>query len=252
MIKSFTVTNHLGDSLFLDIRKPENTGFLVSSVSGLGPINASIAQTEFGMFDGSIISGSRLGPRNIVMAIVFFEDNNEKIDVEEIRHRSYLYFPIKKEIQLVVSNEHGDYKIKGIVESNEINIFTKLEGAQISILCADPYFEKVNEESMRYISRVVPNFSFPVSFEAIMDDMPPEEYQEDEGLEKIVDERGNVYYRYHGPFSVTSEAFNSQLINMAGKFSNEDITVNAIPYNEDPNAAGGITVRIGGEPHAGN
>ena len=252
MIKSFTVTNHLGEKIFLDIRKPEATGFLISSVTGLGPINASISQSEFGMFDGAIIAGSRLGPRNIVMSIVFFEENNEKLDVESLRHKSYLYFPIKKEIELIVSNDHGDYKINGIVESNEINIFTKMEGCQISILCADPYFEKVNAQSTHYISRVVPNFSFPVSFEAIIEDVPPEEQQEDAGLERIVDDQGNVYYKYQGPYSITSKGFNSQILQTGGMFSDEDITVNEIPYNEDINVTGGLTIMIGGNQNAGS
>lgn len=244
MIRSFTITNNLGENLFLDIRRPEDSGFLVSSVTGLGPIKASVGQTEFGMYDGSILSSSRLSSRNIVMNLIFFDQNKEKLDIEKIRHKCYLYFPVKREITLIVTNDTGDYRIKGVVESNEIPIFTQNEGAQISIICPDPYFERADEAVLQYISRVVPNFSFPVSFEAEMANIPEEEEQP--GMRYIVDENGNYYYEYVGPYSVTSKAYNFQVFNTNNKFFTQDLTVNEIPYNEEANSAGGKTVKIGG------
>ena len=244
MIRSFTITNNLGEKLVLDIRRPEDTGFLVSAVSGLGPIKASVAQTEFGMYDGSILSSARLGPRNIVMNLIFFENNKEKLDIEQIRHRCYMYFPVKREITITVTNDSGDYRIKGTIESNEIPIFTQTEGAQISIVCPDPYFERSDEEILQYISRVVPNFSFPVSFEAQMANVPEEEPQP--GMEYIVDANGNYYYEYVGPYSVTSKAYNFQVFNTTKKYFTEDLVVNEIPYDEEANSAGGKTVKIGG------
>lgn len=245
MIQSFTITNYIGESIFIDIRKPQDTGFLISSVTGLGPVKADISRSETGIFDGSIISNSRLESRNIVFNIVFFEDNADHLDIEDIRHKSYKYFPPKKEVKIVTTNEHGDYEISGIVETNDVPIFTKTEGTQVSIICEDPYFTK-GEETSKYVSRVVPNFEFPVSFEAELSNIPDEEDQDDEGLEKIVAENGEVFYRYHGPFSVTSEAFNSQVLGTAGKFSYDNITVNEIPYSEEINESGGKTIKIGG------
>lgn len=247
MIKAFKIKNHLGESIYIDIRKPEATGFLITSVEGLGPVKAEISQTETAMFDGSLFSGCRLEPRNIVMNLLFFWDNNEKISIEDIRYRSYIYFPVKKEIEVTVINDHGEFKINGVVETNEPPIFSDKEGTQISILCSDPYFEKEEDNHLHYISRVVPNFQFPVSFEAEMIDVPPEEEQEDDiGLQKIVDEQGNVYWKYAGPYSVTSEAFNNKTLNLAGKFLTKDITVNEIPYKEEENSSGGLTIKIGG------
>lgn len=170
MIKAFKIKNHLGESIYIDIRKPEATGFLITSVEGLGPVKAEISQTETAMFDGSLFSGCRLEPRNIVMNLLFFWDNNEKLSIEDIRHRSYMYFPVKKEIEVTVINDHGEFKINGVVETNEPPIFSDKEGTQISILCSDPYFEKEENDHLHYISRVVPNFQFPVSFEAVKEE----------------------------------------------------------------------------------
>ena len=246
MIKSFKITNHLDESIFIDIRKPEDTGFLITSVEGLGPVRGVISQAENAMMDGSIISTSRLEPRNIVFNILFMNHTHDKLSVEDIRQKSYIYFPIKKEIEIVVENDHGEYKIKGIVESNEIPIFTKEEGAQVSIICADPFFEK-SEIISQYISRVVPIFEFPFSCEAIFDEpLPPEEHQEDVGMRKIIDEDGNVYWEYRGPYSAISDDYNDQVLGFAGRFSDKDVTVNKIPYIEETNPDGSKTIRIGG------
>ncbi len=245
MIRSFTITNHLGNSVFLDIRKPESTGFLVSSVTGLGPVKAEISMSDISMFDGSIYAGSRLGSRNIVFNLVYFENNNEKLTVEQIRHRCYDIFPLKKEIKIVVTNDKGNFAIRGRVESNEIPIFSNAEGSQVSILCPDPYFEREETaDTLHYISAVVPNFSFPVSFEAVLKGLPPEEQQP--GLGYMTDSEGNVYYEYMGPYEATSRAANAYLLPTAFKFSQHDITVNRIPYTEEVNSTGGTTVKIGG------
>ena len=211
MIRSFNITNHLGESIFLDIRKPESTGFLISSVTGLGPVKGELSMSDISLFDGSIYAGSRIGSRNIVFNIVFFENNNEKLTVEQIRHRCYNYFPLKKEIKIIVTNDKGDFSIKGRVEANEVPIFTAMEAAQVSIICPDPYFEREETaDTLHYISAIVPNFSFPVSFEAVLEGIPPEEQQP--GLRYIVDSEGNTYYEYMGPFEATSKAYNDYLL----------------------------------------
>ena len=42
MIYSLTVTNFLGDRIRLELGKPENTGFLIKSITGLGPVKANV------------------------------------------------------------------------------------------------------------------------------------------------------------------------------------------------------------------
>ena len=45
MIKSITVTNYLGDSIKLELARPEESGFIVTSVTGLGAGKANINMT---------------------------------------------------------------------------------------------------------------------------------------------------------------------------------------------------------------
>ena len=169
MIQAFKIVNYLGESLYLDIRRPEDTGLLVTSVTGLTPPKADIATSQYALFDGSAFVNGRAEQRNIVMNIVFYMDNNEKLSIEEIRHRCYRYFPLRKELTFYAINESGTYYIKGYVETNEINIFSKQEATQISIICPDPNFKKEGSEQYPYVSIVEPTFQFPAEFKIVDD-----------------------------------------------------------------------------------
>lgn len=164
MIKSFKITNHLGESLYLDIKKPEDTGFLIGSVSGLASPETDISLTEYALYDGAHIGSIRSESRQIDFSIVFYEFNKNKYSIEELRHQCYKYFPIKRKIKIEVTNDSGTYEIEGYVETNETTIFTKLEGAEISVICPDPYFRHRNASTL-YLWHAVPLFEFPVMFE---------------------------------------------------------------------------------------
>ena len=66
MIYSFTITNYLGDTIKLTLREPALSGFLIKSVTGLGPVKANINTTEVATNDGSKFNSARLTQRNIV------------------------------------------------------------------------------------------------------------------------------------------------------------------------------------------
>lgn len=129
MIKSFTVTNYLGDSLKLDLRRPELSGFLVKSVSGLGPSKTNISTTESSTNDGALFNSARLAPRNIVFELVFVESANLE-DIEDVRQKVLQYFPAKKNIELLIETDNRTVKTTGYVESNEPNIFSSQEGTR--------------------------------------------------------------------------------------------------------------------------
>jgi hypothetical protein len=164
MIKSFKITNPSGESLYLDIKKPEDTGFLIASVNGLASPEAEISSTEYALYDGSYIGSARVEARKIDFSVLFYEMNSNKYSVEELRHQCYRFFPIKKKIKIEVTNDSGTYKIDGYVEANETSIFTKMEGAEISVTCPDPYFTK-GPENVVHLYHSVPMFEFPVKFE---------------------------------------------------------------------------------------
>lgn len=166
MIKSFKVTNYLGDSIKLILGEPEKSGFLVKSVTGLGPSKASIITTDISTNDGSRFNSARLSQRNIVLNLLFVESVYHE-SIEDIRQKSYKYFPLKKNLELIIETDNRLLKANGYVESNEPNIFSSQEGTQISIICPDPYLYAAGEDNVTDFYSVDPMFEFPFSNESL-------------------------------------------------------------------------------------
>ena len=169
MIKSITVTNYLGDSIKLELGRPEQSGFLIKSISGLGPSKANINTTEVSTNDGSLFNSARLNQRNIVFEFIFVESINRE-SIEDIRQKSYKYFPIKKNVDLLIETDNRIVKATGYVESNEPNIFSSQESAQISIICPDPYFYST-EKTVTIFSSIEPLFEFPFENNSLTDNL---------------------------------------------------------------------------------
>lgn len=168
MIKSFTITNYLGDSLKLDMGRPEQSGFLIKSVSGLGPSKANINTAEVSTNDGSLFNSARLNQRNIVFELIFVESVNRE-NIEDIRQKSYKYFPMKKNLDLLIETDNRIVKTIGYVESNEPNIFSSQEGAQISVICPDPHFYSAGPDgnNTTVFYGIESAFEFPFSNESL-------------------------------------------------------------------------------------
>lgn len=172
MIYSLAVTNFLGDRIRLELGKPENTGFLIKSITGLGPVKANVNTTEVATNDGSMFNSARLSQRNIVIQMVFVNSIYGE-DIEAIRQKSYKYFPIKKNVELVIETDNRYVRTTGYIESNEPDIFSKQEGTQISIICPDPYFYSASEDGNNVTDfySIDPMFEFPFSNESLSESL---------------------------------------------------------------------------------
>ena len=165
MIKSFTITNYLGESIKLMLREPEKSGFLIKSVSGLGPTKATINTTEGSTMDGSSFNSARLSQRNIVFDILFVETTKRE-SIETVRQKSYKYFPLKKSVSISIETDNRILNTIGYVESNEPDIFSQQEGSQISIVCPDPYFYS-GGTNVTVFYGIESMFEFPFSNESL-------------------------------------------------------------------------------------
>lgn len=156
MIKSITVINHLGESKKFELAFPEKSGFVIQSIEGLGPSKANIITTEVATNDGAIFNSARTNKRNILLHFKFLFSPT----IEEVRHQSYKYFPIKQKVELLIETDKRTCKAQGYIESNEPDIFSKEEGTTISIICPDPYlYSQFNTETT--FSGLESNFEFP-------------------------------------------------------------------------------------------
>lgn len=155
MIKSLTVTNPKGESLKIELLRPELSGLIIKSIDGLGPPTASISSSEIATMDGALYVGSRLEIRNIV--ITFLMGENPSVEVNRLK--TYQYFPTKRPITLQIETDTKTAQIKGYVESNEPEIFSEQEETKISIVCLDPYFYDADKTIVNF-SDVIPKFEF--------------------------------------------------------------------------------------------
>ena len=168
MIYSIVVTNYLGDRIKLEQGKPDVSGFLIKSITGLGPAKANVNTTEVSTNDGSLFNSARLSQRNIVLDMVFINTVYGE-SIEDLRQKSYKYFPLKKSVELTIETDNRYVKTTGYVESNEPNIFSSQEGTQISIICPDPYFYSAGEDGNNVTNfySIDPMFEFPFSNESL-------------------------------------------------------------------------------------
>ena len=168
MIYSIVVTNYLGDRIKLELGKPDVSGFLIKSITGLGPAKANVNTTEVSTNDGSLFNSARLSQRNIVLDMVFINTVYGE-NIEDLRQKSYKYFPLKKSVELTIETDNRYVKTTGYVESNEPNIFSSQEGTQISIICPDPYFYSAGEDGNNVTNfySIDPIFEFPFSNESL-------------------------------------------------------------------------------------
>ena len=169
MIKSVTITNHLDESIKLDLFNPEESGSIIKSIEGLGPVKANINFKELATNDGAIDNSARLSSRNIVMSLQFMESPT----IEETRLKSYKYFPIKRNIKFLIETDNRICETIGRVETNVPTIFSNAEGCQISILCSNPYFYSAGENgtNQTIFYGTEPLFEFPFSNESLTEDL---------------------------------------------------------------------------------
>lgn len=166
MIKSFTVTNPKGESLKLELTRPELSGLIVQSIEGLGPTKATINTGETATMDGSLFNSARASNRNIVITLALMFAPT----VEDSRQKIYKYFPVKKRIRLDFETDRRSVYTYGYVESNEPAIFSSQETVQISVICPDPFFYDINPTMVGFYS-IEPLFEFPFSNESLSDSM---------------------------------------------------------------------------------
>ena len=167
MIKSVTVTNYRGDSIKLELTRPEKSGFAISKIEGLGPGTATINTTELSTGDGAYFNSSRVPARNITLSLIYWGQDN----IEDIRQMSYKYFPLKKMVTLQIETDNRVSEIDGYVESNEPDIFSEQESADISIICPNPFFRSAFETQITTFSSVEPLFEFPFSNESLTENL---------------------------------------------------------------------------------
>lgn len=158
MIQAVEITNHRNESVRLELANPWEIGIAVSSIDGLGPVKGTVNITEYSStIDGALYNSSRVPSRNIVMSLIFIDTLKS---IEEVRHDTYRYFPLKERIKFLVETDKRVCETYGWVESNNPSIFDKMEGCQVSIICPNPWFYDSLKDSSVMLKSVTDMFKF--------------------------------------------------------------------------------------------
>lgn len=128
--------------------------FCLYEIDGLNPATAIINTTEFATSDGAMFNSARIGTRNIVLYIQILTE------IEKNRLLLYSFFKIKSDVTLYFRHDSLNVYITGKVESFELDHFSNSQTAQISILCANPYFNAAETQTIEF-SNVLSLFEFP-------------------------------------------------------------------------------------------
>lgn len=129
------------NSLTLDLKNPHSSGYIVSGISGLEPVNVDIKQTQ-------LVSGLKYKYnkgfykyREIKINIIYDEYNYQGASIDALREALYAYFNTNTFITLFFTKDNNKIKsISGWVEKHQATYFSNACGTIISIICPDPWF----------------------------------------------------------------------------------------------------------------
>lgn len=145
MIQSIAITNPSSETLTLPFDETmPNTGIVITNVSGLGPVAATVNTESIAGLDGSMYTGAYQRTRNIVFTLRLVETDD--LTIEDCRLKVYQYFPVKGLVTIsVVTNAYVSSFVRqlvtsGYVESVEPDIFSSRESVQVSVVCPDSYW----------------------------------------------------------------------------------------------------------------
>lgn len=153
---TLSVQNEYGERLELT----NNPAYVITSVEGLEPPDATINTTEDAVGDGSVFNSAFIQNRLITITLAI------NYPAEQNRLALFRYCKIKRPCRVWYANDTLDVYADGYVQNYPaVGYFEKKQVVQISILCPNPYFTAVEQSETKF-SHVVNNFEFPFSIES--------------------------------------------------------------------------------------
>lgn len=143
MLTSINVANdYNGYNIKFPLYKPSaDLPYIITDVTGLGPVKAEMITSESVNSVGTLVQGTRVGARNIVMTIGYAPNRERSQTVQALRRDIYKYLSPESPVLLRVDDNENLYTlINGVVESAEPTLFGEDPKMVISIYCGDPYF----------------------------------------------------------------------------------------------------------------
>lgn len=171
-----SVENKYGEVLELS----QNPNYVIKLIDGIDPPDAVINTARNANADGSVFNSAYVDNRTITITLAI----NQPTEANRIA--LYRYFKSKYPVTLYYENDSRNVKISGYVQQVPVQYFAKKELFQVTILCVNPYFEGVEQETTM-IDSAEALFEFPFEIET-----PIAFSEQNETHEEIVINNGDV------------------------------------------------------------
>lgn len=148
------VENKYGEVLELS----QNPNYVIKLIDGIDPPDAVINTARNANADGSVFNSAYIDNRTITITLAI----NQPTETNRIA--LYKYFKSKYPVTLYYENDTRNVLIHGYCQSIPIGYFEKKELFQVTVLCTDPYFEGVEQETTM-IGSAEALFEFPFEIE---------------------------------------------------------------------------------------
>jgi hypothetical protein len=148
------VENKYGEVLELS----QNPNYVIKLIDGIDPPDAVINTARNANADGSVFNSAYVDNRTITITLAI----NQPTEANRIA--LYRYFKSKYPVTLYYENDSRNVKISGYVQQVPVQYFAKKELFQVTILCVNPYFEGVEQETTM-IDSAEALFEFPFEIE---------------------------------------------------------------------------------------
>lgn len=139
MLSKVDITNRRGNILSLEMEE-NDSGYLIDSIDGLGPVQANLVSTSYANTDGEQYQSAKRGARNVKIKLDLDPDF-ETDTYTTLRQNLYSYFMPKSQISMRFYLMTGLYvDIIGYVEELSAPMFEQDPNVDISIMCFQPDF----------------------------------------------------------------------------------------------------------------
>lgn len=142
MFTGLSVVSENGETLDIDMPGGSD-GYLIASISGLGPVSVTNISTAYGQLDGESHQSSRRDKRTIIIDIVL-EKGYYGSSIEERRYYLDRWFVPKQELLFYIEESRfGTVSVSGRTEDIDSDIFTSDPHYTVTIVCENPNFASV-------------------------------------------------------------------------------------------------------------
>lgn len=167
MIQSISLINSNGEILEIPLVGATSLSpLMVVNIEGIGAPEATINSLGFATH-GARFNSSKVNIRDINMQLVVQTHGSAE---EAARRSLYNWLPTSKPVIFRVSTDEKEMEIDARIRQNNINMFAKMENAEIGLECTNPFFRSVDLKSVIF-GGTISLFTFPFSNDSLTEDL---------------------------------------------------------------------------------